>query len=77
MERIRAYYDADRTEQAVPTTYKTEQNQNELLCSDCGAKVFVDDLIFDDVRKMTEKTFDNPFLCEECLESIDESAHVH
>lgn len=76
MERIRGYYDADRDNNfAVPTTYPTGGNNNELFCSMCGEKVFVDDLIFDDVNRAIEETAENPFLCEDCLNEYEEMAH--
>lgn len=76
MERIRAYYDADHENNfALPTTYQTEQNKNELYCSLCGGMLYVDDLIFGDVSKVTQETAENSFLCEDCLNDYEEMAY--
>lgn len=78
MVRIRSFYDADREDKLnVPTFYKTEQNKYELICSDCGKSVFVNDLIFQDVTKIVEKTMENPFYCPECIEQYEEAAYQH
>jgi hypothetical protein len=78
MERIRAYYDADHeNNRTVPTAYKTGKNKNELFCSMCGGKVFVDNHIFRDVSRAIKKTTENPFLCEECLTDYEEMAYQH
>jgi hypothetical protein len=77
VERIRAYYDADHEEKVMPTTYKTNQNRNEMFCSMCGGTVFVDDYIFRDVCKAMEQTNENPFLCEPCLTEYEEMAYRH
>lgn len=77
MERIRSYYDGDFLDNLpVPTTYKTGQNRNELFCSMCGGKVFVNDIIFGDVNRMTEKTSEHAFLCAECVEESEEAAYL-
>jgi hypothetical protein len=76
MKRIRSYYDADFEDNLpLPTNHLTKQNQNELFCSMCGDNVFVNDLIFDEVIKMLEKTSENPFLCAECIEEFEEAAY--
>lgn len=75
MERIRSYYDADRVETLVPTTYETEHNKNKLYCSLCGEMLYVDDLIFGDVNKAIEETAESPFLCEDCLSEYEDMAH--
>lgn len=78
MRRLRSYYDADRADPSTaPTNYRTGQNQNELYCSLCGEAFYVDDLIFDQVVRLVEKTMENPFLCAECLEEYEELAHRH
>jgi hypothetical protein len=74
---MRSYYDADYKDNLpVPTTHITEQNQNELYCSMCGENVFVNEMIFDEVTKMIEETSENPFLCAECVEEVEESAYL-
>jgi ribosomal protein S27AE len=76
MERIRAYYDVDQEKNfSVPTHYQTKLNKNEIFCSLCGDRVFVDDFIFADVSRAIEKTSENPFLCEDCLDEYEEMAH--
>ncbi len=76
MERLRTYYDADRAGQAaIPTTFQTGNNKNEIFCSLCGGTVFVNDLIFEDVKRVIENTLENPFMCEDCLTEYDELAH--
>jgi uncharacterized protein YlaI len=76
MRRLRSYYDADRVNnQSVPTSFETILNKNEINCSVCAATVFVDDLIFDDVKKVIENTSENSFMCEDCLSEYDEMAH--
>ncbi len=78
MERIRAYYEGDiENKLGSPTKYKTDENQNELFCSICGQKVFVNELIFKDVTKIIEKTSENPFLCESCIDEYEDLAHSH
>ena len=75
MQRLRSYYDADRADMHVPTTFETEENKNELYCSMCGELFFVDALIFDDVSKAIEQTSENPFLCQKCLDEYEYFAH--
>ncbi len=76
MNRIRAFYDADRDQKmAVPTRFRTEKNKHELFCGNCGEVVFVDDMIFDEVKGMLEKTMENPFVCEDCIEEYEDLAH--
>ncbi|MEZ5429226.1 MAG: hypothetical protein R2747_23465 [Pyrinomonadaceae bacterium] len=75
MTRMRSFYDADRTEKNGPTLHQTELNNNELYCSLCGETVFVDDVAFDDVQRIIEETLENPYLCPDCLEQVEEAAH--
>lgn len=78
MERLRSYYDGDRQDKlSVPTTFRTDQNQNELYCSMCGETAYVNDVFFDDITRIIEETLENPFLCQECVELYDESAFQH
>lgn len=76
MDRVRSYYDADfENNLPLPTTYLTMENQNELYCRMCGAKVFVNDMILDGVIKTLVKTSENQFQCEECIEEFEEAAY--
>lgn len=76
MERLRSYYDADRTEQGFhPTAYKTERNTHKVYCGVCGEMFFIDDVLFDEMNKMIERILENPFLCEGCIEEYDDLAH--
>ena len=43
----------------------------------CGESYFVDDLVFENVNKVSEETLENPFLCQECVELYDEAAYQH
>ena len=76
MERLRVYYDADRSEQIIrPTRFKTQQNANEIYCDMCGDGFFIDDVSFEEINKIIEETTENPFICEDCTEEYEELAH--
>jgi hypothetical protein len=78
MRRLRSYFEGDRENSfAVPTAYRTPENRNELFCSMCGESFFVDDLVFADVSRVIEKTLENPFVCEACLDEYEELARGH
>lgn len=76
MEGLRSFYDGDRQNKLnVPTTYQTDQNQNELYCSMCGETAHVNAVFFDDITRIIEETLENSFLCQECVELYDEAAY--
>lgn len=73
MQRIRSSCDADYEDKfKTPTAYQTMQNKNELNCSLCGDRVFVNDVIFGNVNKVIEETLENSFICEDCIQEEED-----
>ena len=76
MQKSRSFYEADRVTEMTATKFQTDQNKNAVYCSMCGDMLYVNSIVFDDVSRAIEKTSDNPFLCEECVEEYEEAAHL-
>ena len=78
MDRLRSFYDADRSEAFIrPTKHVTDLNKHEMFCGICGGNVFVDKELFGQLNRAIEEGIDNPLLCEGCEDSYEEAAHPH
>ncbi len=76
MTRIRSFFEADRIEKyGKPTSVKTAENRNEVLCGTCGEKFFVDDSQAAHFAEAMETTNENTFLCEGCQAEYEELSH--
>ena len=76
MQAIRAEKDADLKENYVGITdFKTDKNQYEISCGDCNKIFYADRETYEGINRAIMQGLDNPFLCQECQEEIEELAY--
>ena len=76
MVKFRKEFDANRAEKRMEATdHPTEKNQFEVYCDMCGEMFFVDEIMFEKVNDAIREGFDNPFVCANCRDELDELAY--
>lgn len=76
MQAIREEIDADLTENYVGVTdFKTDKNQYEIACADCNKIFYADRKTYEGISRAVRQGLDNPFLCTDCEEDLEELAY--
>jgi hypothetical protein len=77
--RLREEFDADTIRDTKKASkFETAFATHKVICSECAGKWFVDDELFLQVLSAFDvDPANNPFICEECAEEIDEFSHAH
>lgn len=75
MSRLRETLDEMNEDSGIPTKFPTDRNRFELRCGACDEMFYVDQTIYNWVRRALEfDPSDNPFRCDGCEEEYEEEA---
>lgn len=58
------------------STLPTTLNRFKMNCSSCHASFYVDKAFFDQIETAMEEGLDNPFICDDCHDELDELGHL-
>lgn len=73
MQRLRSQFEYDRDSHS-PSAERTAINRFELRCGMCGATVFIDEALKDQLQRAFDRGLkENPVLCEECELDFDDA----
>lgn len=76
MPRVRETLDGDLTVNFAQTSpFKTERHRFEINCDKCNVVFYSDPETFEQIKRAMELGADNPFLCDDCQEELEETAH--
>jgi hypothetical protein len=74
--RLREEFDADLIENFVAITdYITDRNKYEINCGTCFKTLYADKETSEGIYRSIEEGLDNPFLCSECQQELEEEAY--
>jgi hypothetical protein len=74
--RLREEFDADRVENPVTfTDYMTDRNKFEISCGSCFKTLYADSETSEALLRSIEEGLDNPYLCSECQDELEEEAY--
>jgi hypothetical protein len=75
MSKLRETLDEIPAAVETPTKFQTKLNKHEMRCGVCDELFYVDESIYDRVRRAVEfDPTDNPFRCDDCEEEYEQDA---
>lgn len=78
MQPLREERDADRAEEFTAySEHMSLEHPNEIVCTECGQHLFVDDLTFEQMESAAVEGFEDGFLCDDCSETGEEALYAH
>lgn len=74
--RLRPEIDADRIDvNPSISEFRSSTHSHEIICRDCGGRFYTDRGMYDHIARAIEEGLDNPFVCPDCRQELDELAH--
>lgn len=76
--KLRDQIDADVIENFVAITdYVTNRNKYEINCGMCFKTLYADRQTSEGIYRSIEQGLDNPFLCDDCQQELEEEAYEY
>src|SRR5437763_9848762 len=77
MNSLREQFDDDRNDGRYNYSRSpTEQNRFNMYCSTCHAPFYVDKGFYESIVTAMEEGLDNPFVCDDCQQEVDEIGRI-